>query len=82
MALFPLVVTLLVANLTTVAEQSGWTRTGRLDEVARLWNEEIKRRVARGRERVARGEPTGRSADEVYADAEARIQAIRASRSR
>ena len=52
------------------------------DEVARLWNEEIKRRLARARERVARGEPTGRSADEVYADAEARIQAIRATRGR
>jgi hypothetical protein len=53
-----------------------------LDEVARLWNEEIKRRLARARGRVARGEPTGRSADEVYADAEARIQMIRARRGR
>ena len=52
------------------------------DDVALLWNEEIKRRLARARERVARGEPTGRSADEVYADAEARIQAIRATRGR
>ena len=50
------------------------------DEVTRLWNDEIKRRLARARERVARGEPLGRSADEVYADAEARIQAIRARR--
>jgi hypothetical protein len=49
------------------------------DEVARLWSEEIERRLARARERVARGEPTGRSADEVHADAEARIQAIRAT---
>jgi len=52
------------------------------DDVALLWNEEIKRRLARARERVTRGEPTGRSADEVYADAEARIQAIRATRGR
>lgn len=50
------------------------------DEVARLWNEEINRRLARARERMERGAPTGRSADEVYADAEARIQAIRARR--
>ena len=53
-----------------------------LDEAARLWNEEIKRRLARARGRVARGEPTGRSADEVYADAEARIQMLRARRAR
>lgn len=52
------------------------------EEVARLWNEEIERRLARARERVARGEVTGRTADEVYADAEARIEAIRASRGR
>jgi hypothetical protein len=52
------------------------------DEVARLWNEEIERRLARARERVARGERTGRTGDEVYADAEARIEAIRASRER
>lgn len=52
------------------------------DEVTRLRNDEIKRRLARARERVARGEPLGRSADEVYADAEARIQAIRARRGR
>ena len=52
------------------------------DEVTHLWNDEIKRRLARARERVARGEPMGRSADEVYADAEARIQAIHASRGR
>ena len=51
-------------------------------EVTRLWNDEIKCRLARARERVARGEPLGRSADEVYADAEARIQAIRARRGR
>lgn len=50
------------------------------EEVARLWNDEIERRLARARERVARGEPVGRTADEVYADAEAKIQAIRASR--
>jgi hypothetical protein len=50
------------------------------EEVARLWNEEIERRLARARERVAGGEPTGRSADEVYADAEVKIQAIRATR--
>jgi putative addiction module component (TIGR02574 family) len=50
------------------------------DEVTHLWNDEIKRRVARARERVVRGEPMGRSADEVYADAEARIQEIRARR--
>jgi hypothetical protein len=52
------------------------------DEVARLWSEEIQHRVSRARARVARGEPTGRSADEVYADAETRIQAIRATRGR
>jgi hypothetical protein len=52
------------------------------DEVALLWNEKIKRRLARARERVARGESTGRSADAVHADAEARIQAIRATRGR
>ena len=52
------------------------------DEVTRLWNDEINRRLARARERVARGEPLGRSSDEVYADAEARIQVIRASRGR
>jgi hypothetical protein len=52
------------------------------DEVVRVWNEEIKRRLTRARERVARGEPMGRSADEVYADAEARIRAIHASRGR
>ena len=52
------------------------------DEVTRLWNDEIKRRLARARDRVVRGEPLGRSADEVYADAEARIQAIRATRGR
>ena len=50
------------------------------EEVARLWNEEIERRLARARERVARGEPTGRNADEVYADAEAKLQSIRVSR--
>jgi hypothetical protein len=50
------------------------------NEVARLWNEEFERRLARARERVARGEPTGRLAEEVFADAEARIQAIRARR--
>ncbi len=50
------------------------------DEVARLWNKEIQRRLGRARERMAHGEPTGRSADEVYADAEAKIQAIRARR--
>lgn len=52
------------------------------EEVARLWNAEIERRLARARERVARGEQIGRSADEVYADAEAKIQSIRASRER
>lgn len=52
------------------------------EEVARLWNEEIERRLARARERVERGESVGRSADEVYADAEAKIQSIRASRGR
>jgi hypothetical protein len=52
------------------------------EEVARLWNEELERRLARARERVARGEPTGRTADAVYADAEARIETIRASRGR
>lgn len=52
------------------------------EDVARLWNEEIQHRLARARERVARGEPTGRTADEVYADAEARIEAIRGSRRR
>jgi len=52
------------------------------DEVTRLWNDEIKRRLARARDRVARGEPLGRTADEVYADAEARIQAICATRGR
>ena len=50
------------------------------EEVARVWNEEIKRRLLRARERVARGESTGRSAEEVYAEAEARIQPINASR--
>lgn len=48
------------------------------EDVARLWNEEIERRLTRARERVARGEPTGRTADEVYADAEAKIHAMRA----
>ncbi len=52
------------------------------EEVARLWTEEIERRLDRARERVARGEPTGRSADEVFADAEAKIESIRASRGR
>ena len=52
------------------------------DEVTRLWNDEIKRRLARARDRVVRGEPLGRSADEIYADGEARIQAIRARRGR
>jgi len=52
------------------------------DEVTRLWNDEIKRRLARARDRVVRGEPLGRSADEVYADAEVRIQEIRARRGR
>jgi hypothetical protein len=52
------------------------------DEVTRLWNDEIKRRLARARDRVVRGEPLGPSAEEVYADAEARIQEIRASRGR
>lgn len=52
------------------------------DEVTRLWNDEIKRRLARARDCVVRGEPLGRSADEVYADAEARIQAIRGRRGR
>ena len=50
------------------------------EEVARLWNEEIERRLTRARERVARGETTGRSAGEVYAEAEAKILAMRASR--
>ncbi|HEY4181424.1 MAG TPA: addiction module protein [Kofleriaceae bacterium] len=52
------------------------------EEVARLWNEEIERRLERARARIARGEPAGRTADEVYADAEARVEAIRASRDR
>jgi len=52
------------------------------EEVARLWNEEIERRLVRARERWARGEPTGRTADEVYADAEVRIQSMRASHGR
>jgi hypothetical protein len=52
------------------------------EEVARLWNEEIELRLARARDRLARGESTGRTADEVHADAEAKIQAIRASRER
>ena len=52
------------------------------EEVARLWNDEIERRLARARERVARGEPTGRKADEVYADAEAKIHAMRATHRR
>jgi len=52
------------------------------EEVARLWNEEIERRLARARERMARGEPTGRTADEVFADAEAKIRSIRASTGR
>lgn len=50
------------------------------EEVARLWNEEIESRLARARECVARGQPTGRTADEVYAEAEAKIQSMRASR--
>ena len=49
------------------------------EEVARLWSDEIERRLARARERVARGEPTGRTAEEVFADAEAKIQSMRAS---
>lgn len=52
------------------------------EEVARLWHEEIERRLARARERVACGQPTGRTADEVYADAEAKLQSIRASHGR
>jgi len=52
------------------------------EEVARLWNEEIERRLARARERVARGEPTGRNADEVFADAEAKLESIRLSHGR
>ncbi len=52
------------------------------EEVARLWNEEIDRRLARARERVSRGETAGRTADEVHADAEAKLQAVRASRGR
>jgi len=50
------------------------------EEVARLWHEEIERRLTRARERVTHGEAIGRTADEVHADAEMRIQAIRASR--
>jgi hypothetical protein len=52
------------------------------DEITRLWNDEIKRRLTRARDRVVRGEPLGRSADEVYADAEARIREVRARRER
>jgi hypothetical protein len=36
MSPLPLAITLALANLTTVAEESGWKRTGRLEEVARL----------------------------------------------
>lgn len=50
------------------------------EEVARLWSEEIERRIARVDERVALGLPTGRTADEVYAEAESRLEAIRSSR--
>ena len=46
------------------------------------WSAEIERRLARARERVACGQPTGRTADEVYADAEAKLQSIRASHGR
>ena len=49
------------------------------EEVARLWSDEIERRLARARERMARGEPTGRTAEDVFADAEAKIQSMRAS---
>ena len=73
------------ANLADALQRSleeGGTSNLPAAEVARLWNEEIERRLARARERVACGEHTGRTADEVYADAEARIAAIRASRGR
>ena len=62
--------------------EDGGTSNLPIQEVSRLWNEEIERRLARARDRVAHGEPTGRTADEVHADAEARILAIRASRGR
>lgn len=71
------------ANLADALQRSleeGGASSLPAEEVARLWSEEIERRLARAREHVARGEPTGRTADEVYADAEARILAMRAPR--
>lgn len=68
------------ANLADALQRSleeGGTSDLPPEEVARLWNEEIERRLARARERLARGESTGRTADEVHADADAKIQAIR-----
>lgn len=70
------------ANLADALQRSLEEGTSALlpDEVARQWNEEIERRLASARARVTRGEPAGRLASEVHADAEARIVAIRASR--
>lgn len=62
--------------------EDGGTSNVPPDEVARLWRAEIESRLARARERVARGESPGRTADAVIADAEARIESIRASRGR
>jgi hypothetical protein len=73
------------ANLADALQRSledGGASTLPPEEVARLWNEEIERRLERARERVARGDLTGRTADDVYADAEAKLQAMRASRGR
>jgi hypothetical protein len=73
------------ANLADALQrslESGGASNISPEEVARLWNEEIERRLARARERLARGETAGRTADEVHADADARIQAIHASRDR
>jgi hypothetical protein len=52
------------------------------DEIARLWDEESQRRLARVRERMTEGGPAGRDAADVFAEAEARVSAIHARRER
>lgn len=49
---------------------------GEQDEIARQWDEEIARRA----DRALRGESTGRPADEVLADARARLRAMHTDR--
>lgn len=46
------------------------------DEITRQWDEEIARRA----DRALRGESTGRPADEVLADARARLRAMHTDR--